>query len=90
MDTLNLILIDPNAPLCMEWKEQFAALPSVEVVHCYFQELAAFDCMVSAANSIGIAGARWPSATGITSIRPNSLNGDTLLNARMPSEWAGI
>jgi O-acetyl-ADP-ribose deacetylase (regulator of RNase III) len=54
MDNVKLILADPNAPLFMEWKEHFADLPNVDIVHGYFEHIGAFDCVVSAANSFGI------------------------------------
>ena len=54
MSDFKLILIDPNAPLYLEWREQFADLPSVDVVHGYFEQLSSFDCMVSPANSFGL------------------------------------
>lgn len=54
MNDFKLILIDPNAPLYLEWREQFADLPDVEVVHGYFEQLNSFDCMVSPANSFGL------------------------------------
>jgi O-acetyl-ADP-ribose deacetylase (regulator of RNase III) len=51
---MRLILVDPNSALCNAWREQFSALPDVEVVNDYFEKLPAFDCMVSAANSFGL------------------------------------
>jgi len=54
MDNLKLILVDPNTALCQEWKDHFAGLSDVEIVHGYFEEVPAFDCMVSPANSFGI------------------------------------
>jgi O-acetyl-ADP-ribose deacetylase (regulator of RNase III) len=54
MSDLNLILIDPYPSLCVAWREQFADLPNVEVVNGRFEELDAYDCMVSAANSFGL------------------------------------
>src|SRR5579872_2574443 len=54
MDDFKLVLVDPCAPLYMAWQEQFADLPNVEVVHGYFEQVSAFDCMVSPANSFGL------------------------------------
>lgn len=54
MNTIKLILVDPNPSLCWEWREKFAELPGVEVVDGYFEELEAYDCFVSAANSFGL------------------------------------
>jgi O-acetyl-ADP-ribose deacetylase (regulator of RNase III) len=51
---LKLILIDPRPALCAEWRTQFADLTNVEIVQGFFEELTAFDCMVSAANSFGL------------------------------------
>lgn len=52
--TFRLILVDPNPLLCASFKKQFDSLPGVEIVVGYFEELPAFDCMVSAANSFGL------------------------------------
>jgi O-acetyl-ADP-ribose deacetylase (regulator of RNase III) len=49
-----LILVDPNADLCNEWKRQFDGLSGVEVVNDRFESLEEFDCMVSPANSFGL------------------------------------
>jgi len=54
MSELKLILIDPYPSLCVAWREQFADLPNVEIVNGRFEELNAYDCMVSAANSFGL------------------------------------
>lgn len=54
MEPLRLILVDPNAPLCAAWEQQFEDLPGVEVVNGVFELLPEFDCMVSAANSFGL------------------------------------
>jgi O-acetyl-ADP-ribose deacetylase (regulator of RNase III) len=54
MNALHLILVDPNAPLIAAWEAEFADLPNVELIHGGFEYLAAFDCMVSPANSFGI------------------------------------
>jgi O-acetyl-ADP-ribose deacetylase (regulator of RNase III) len=51
---LKLILVDPNPSLCWEWREKFAGLPNVEVVDGYFEDVAEYDCFVSAANSFGL------------------------------------
>jgi len=51
---VNLILVDPSEAVCEAWREQFAPLPHVEIVQGLFENLSAFDCMVSPANSFGI------------------------------------
>lgn len=51
---MQLILVDPNAAICRAWTEYFQHLPDVEIVNDYFENLPAFDCMVSAANSFGL------------------------------------
>jgi O-acetyl-ADP-ribose deacetylase (regulator of RNase III) len=54
MEKLKLILVDPVTELCLAWKKQFKNLPRVSVVNDRFENLAEFDCMVSAANSFGL------------------------------------
>lgn len=54
MEPLRLILVDPALALCQAWGQRFAGLPGVEIVHGYFEDLAEFDSMVSAANSFGL------------------------------------
>jgi O-acetyl-ADP-ribose deacetylase (regulator of RNase III) len=49
-----LILVDPNAELCKEWRKKFKGLPNVMIVNDRFENLGQFDCMVSAANSFGL------------------------------------
>ncbi len=49
-----LILVDPNPDVCDAWREEFDGVRAVQVVHGRFEELPAFDCMVSAANSFGL------------------------------------
>jgi O-acetyl-ADP-ribose deacetylase (regulator of RNase III) len=51
---LKLILVDPKPELCDAFREKFKALPNVEIVTGKFENLNAFDCMVSAANSFGL------------------------------------
>lgn len=51
---LELILVDPKPALCQAWEEHFEGLPHVSIVSGRFEELAAFDCVVSAANSFGL------------------------------------
>lgn len=53
MKEIKLILVDVNPHMCAAWKAAFANHKNVEVVHDYFQNIAAYDCMVSAANSYG-------------------------------------
>jgi O-acetyl-ADP-ribose deacetylase (regulator of RNase III) len=54
MHDIHLILVGPNAVLCRAFQAAFAELPNAEVVHSSFEQLPAFDCMVSAANSFGL------------------------------------
>ena len=54
MHALSLVLVDPKREMCAAFQERFAGFPNVEVVHGRFEQLAAFDCMVSAANSFGL------------------------------------
>lgn len=54
MSPPRLILVDPMPELCKAWKEHFERLPHVSIVLGRFEELPAFDCIVSAANSFGL------------------------------------
>jgi O-acetyl-ADP-ribose deacetylase (regulator of RNase III) len=54
MRELKLILVEPNPSLCAAFRRFFAGLPGVEIVPGRFEELAEFDCVVSAANSFGL------------------------------------
>ena len=54
MVTIELILVDPKSALCESFRERFADLPNVTITQGRFEELSAFDCMVSAANSFGL------------------------------------
>ncbi|MFN8410762.1 MAG: macro domain-containing protein [Anaerolineales bacterium] len=54
MNELKLILVDPKPALCDAFREKFKAFQNVEVVTGIFEQLPAFDCMVSAANSFGL------------------------------------
>jgi len=49
-----LILADPKTALCDAWATAFAAYPEVEIVNGRFEQIPAFDCIVSAANSFGL------------------------------------
>jgi O-acetyl-ADP-ribose deacetylase (regulator of RNase III) len=49
-----LILVDPNAELCKEWRKKFKGAPNVKIVNDRFENLGQFDCVVSAANSFGL------------------------------------
>lgn len=49
-----LILVDPNESLCEAWREKFKDHDNVVIHNDYFENLASFDCMVSAANSFGL------------------------------------
>jgi O-acetyl-ADP-ribose deacetylase (regulator of RNase III) len=54
MSDINLILVDPNDPVCDAWDDAFAKFPEVSIVRGKFETLRQFDCMVSAANSFGL------------------------------------
>jgi O-acetyl-ADP-ribose deacetylase (regulator of RNase III) len=54
MQDFQLLLVDPNPTLCRALQTAFTGLPNFTIVPGYFEELAAFDCMVSAANSFGL------------------------------------
>ena len=49
-----LILVGPDRDLCAAWTKCFVGFPRVTIVASKFQDLPAFDCMVSAANSFGL------------------------------------
>lgn len=49
-----IILVDPNLGFYYACKELFEGLPNIEFVNGYFENLPAFDCMVSPANSFGL------------------------------------
>ncbi|HEX8202170.1 MAG TPA: macro domain-containing protein [Isosphaeraceae bacterium] len=53
MSDLKLILVDPDSPLCASFHTYFKGLPDVEIVNDVFENLPAFDCFVTAANSFG-------------------------------------
>lgn len=55
MDFLEkLILVDLNEDVVSAWREAFVDEPQVAFHHGGFEELEAYDCMVSAANSYGL------------------------------------
>lgn len=54
MTRFELILVDPKPALGAAFRERFAELPDVTIMTGRFEELPAFDCMVSAANSFGL------------------------------------
>ena len=49
-----LLLADPKAELCDAWAAAFEEYPEVEIFNGRFEQVPAFDCMVSAANSFGL------------------------------------
>jgi O-acetyl-ADP-ribose deacetylase (regulator of RNase III) len=51
---MQLILVDPKQDLCEAWQKHFEQYPEVQIVNDYFENLPAFDCMVSVANSFGL------------------------------------
>jgi O-acetyl-ADP-ribose deacetylase (regulator of RNase III) len=54
MANLKLVLVDPQPAMSVAWRKYFGDLPDVEVVTARFEQLPAFDCIVSAANSFGL------------------------------------
>lgn len=54
MNEFSLILVAPDVALFAELAAAFDGLPGSEVVAARFEQLPAFDCMVSAANSFGL------------------------------------
>lgn len=54
MNDIHLVLVAPMGALCTEFAVAFNGLPGTEVVAGRFEDLPAFDCMVSAANSFGL------------------------------------
>jgi O-acetyl-ADP-ribose deacetylase (regulator of RNase III) len=51
---IRLILVAPDYPLYQAFQKRFDYLPNMEVAHCCFEELPAYDCLVSPANSFGM------------------------------------
>jgi hypothetical protein len=51
---LKLIIVDPLAELCAELEERFAVIQSVSMKNDRFENIAEYDCMVSAGNSFGL------------------------------------
>jgi O-acetyl-ADP-ribose deacetylase (regulator of RNase III) len=51
---MRLILVDPNKEACDVMRWQFRSHPEVQVVCGRFESLAAFDCIITAANSFGL------------------------------------
>lgn len=49
-----LILVDPKEELCEAWRTSFEIYPEVEIINGRFEQVEAYDCMVSAANSFGL------------------------------------
>lgn len=50
----DLILVDLQEKLCINWKSEFSAFDNVRVHNGYFQEISHYDCIVSPANSFGL------------------------------------
>ena len=46
--------VDPNPDLCAAWRKAFRRLPRVEILQGHFEQVADFDCVVSAGNSFGL------------------------------------
>jgi hypothetical protein len=51
---MRLILVDRGREFCEVARSQFRAHPEVEVVCGRFEELPAFDCVITAGNSFGL------------------------------------
>ena len=51
---MKIVLVDPKSALCAAFRERFAGWPDVGVIEGRFEDLQAFDCIVSAANSFGL------------------------------------
>ena len=51
---MRLVVVDRSAGFCDAARRQFAAHPEVEVVCGRFEDLPAFDCVVTAGNSFGL------------------------------------
>lgn len=49
-----IILVDVQRELCENWQEAFKDFSEIKVHHGYFQEIKAYDCLVSPANSFGL------------------------------------
>lgn len=51
---MQLILVDLDQKVCKAFQSYFADLPNITVVHDRFENVEAYDCLVSPANSFGI------------------------------------
>lgn len=51
---LRLILVDPRPAVCDAFRERFQDLPNTTIVNGRFEDLADFDCFVTAGNSFGL------------------------------------
>ena len=51
---MKLILVDRRVLVCAVFHTYFDDLPDVEIINSPFEEIAEYDCMVSAANSFGL------------------------------------
>ncbi len=54
MNEFQLVLVNPQQGLCSAWQKHFSGLANVEIVIACFENLAEYDCMVTAANSFGL------------------------------------
>ncbi len=82
---MKLTLVNPYADLCTAWQDYFGDLPGYEIVQDYFENLADYDCMVSAANSFGLM-------DGGVDLAIICYFGDQLerrVQARILDEWVG-
>jgi O-acetyl-ADP-ribose deacetylase (regulator of RNase III) len=52
--SFSLLLVDPNRELAAAFARRAKGVPGIEVHPCGFQQLPAFDCLVSPANSFGL------------------------------------
>ncbi len=51
---MKITIVDRNQPTAAVFEEQFADVADVKVVCCSFEQLADFDCIVTAGNSFGL------------------------------------
>ena len=82
---MRLVLVDPKSDLVAAWHKAFADLPDVEIVNAYFQDLPAFDCMVSAANSFGLM----DGGVDLAIVRFFGRALQEQIQARIIAEWRG-
>jgi O-acetyl-ADP-ribose deacetylase (regulator of RNase III) len=82
---MKLILVDPKITLCSAWKEYFGDMPDYEVRQGYFEQVADYDCMVSAANSFGLM----DGGVDLAIIRFFGYELEARVQKRILAEWRG-